>query len=269
MVNFVEMLGQAPLLVPSLLSCDRADLLSSLRPLFAAHPIQRLHFDVMDGYFVPNMGFCPRALCDLRSALAREGIPCPHFGVHLMVRRPSRFLPHFASAGAALINFHWESDDGASELSVEVAKFGIRSGLCLNPETPFAHCRQILDRFALLLLMGVTPGFGGQSLLPNVLEKIREAAEHRRREGLSYAIAVDGGIRLDNAAELTAAGADFLIAGNAIFAAKNPPLAYGSLLRAARRNEWAAPPRARACAFANPLAICPVEEIAESSELVL
>ncbi|MDR0340168.1 MAG: ribulose-phosphate 3-epimerase [Puniceicoccales bacterium] len=220
--------------VPSLLACDRSGLLSVLRPLLSACRVPRLHFDGMDGYFVPNLGFCPQSLHDLKHALVREKLPVPLFEVHLMVRRPSRFWKNFADAGAQLISFHFECDDDIAHLAQELSRNGLASALYLNPETAFVSCIPLLEHFSLLTVMGVHPGFCGQRPISAIDEKIHAAANYRRRNGLSYDIAVDGGVSAENAPQLVAAGADFLIAGKAIFGAGNPQLAYDQLLLAAR-----------------------------------
>ncbi|MDR0678811.1 MAG: ribulose-phosphate 3-epimerase [Puniceicoccales bacterium] len=219
--------------VPSLLACDQSDLLSALRPLLSAYDISRLHFDGMDGHFVPNLGFCPQSLRDLRRALVREKLPVPLFEVHLMVRRPSRFWKNFADAGAQLISFHIECDEGLADLAREFSQNGLSGGLCLNPETPFARCIPLLENFSLLTIMGVHPGFCGQCLVPSTAEKVHAAASHRRKTGLPYAIAVDGGVSVENAPQLAAAGADFLIVGKAIFGVECQQLAYARLLQVA------------------------------------
>jgi ribulose-phosphate 3-epimerase len=186
----------------------------------------------MDGQFVPNSGLSHSLLRNLRSALAREGLPVPPFEAHLMVRRPSRFWRKFADAGAELVSFHLESDDRAAVLAEEVTRSGLSCGLCINPPTPFDRCVPFLEHFSFLVLMGVHPGLCGQRLLPGVAEKIHRAADYRRRSGLSYAIVVDGGVCAENAPQLVAAGADFLIAGKAIFGGENVQASYGELLQA-------------------------------------
>ncbi|MDR2667733.1 MAG: ribulose-phosphate 3-epimerase [Puniceicoccales bacterium] len=230
MVNFQKKPNGSVTVVPSLLSCDRSDLLSAVRPILSNFSVALMHVDAMDGRFVPSFGLCHKSLSNLRRAIECSFASCPQFAVHLMVRRPSAFWHDFAAVGASEIAIHFECDDGAAALARQIKSAGVRCCLAINPETKFSSCVHLLEHFSSILIMGVKPGFGGQDILPWTVEKVRTAADHRSSCGLKYDICVDGGVRCENAANLAEAGADRLIAGSAIFRSSCQKTAYGNLV---------------------------------------
>ncbi len=176
-----------------------------------------LHFDVMDGHFVPNISFGVPVLTSLH-----QGLPDAFYDVHLMMTNPMRYAEPFAKAGASLINFHLECADDISATIDAVQQTGCKVGLTIKPETPVAALAPYLDRVDLVLIMSVAPGFGGQAFQETAIARIQELAEMRDTRQLSFLIEVDGGINQENAKRCAAAGADVLVAGNALFAAQDP-----------------------------------------------
>lgn len=199
------------LIAPSILSADFARLGEEVRNVLAAGA-DWVHFDVMDNHYVPNLTIGP-LVCE---ALRRHGITAP-IDVHLMVKPVDRIIPDFAKAGASLISFHPEASEHIDRSLQLIRDSGCKAGLVFNPATPLHHLDYVMDRIDLILIMSVNPGFGGQSFLPSVLPKIREARERIRASGRDIRLEVDGGVKVDNIAEIAAAGADTFVAGSAIF----------------------------------------------------
>ena len=212
-------------MAPSLLAADFARLGEEIRAVERAGA-DVLHLDVMDGHFVPNITFGPFVV----EAISRLA-SLPLF-THLMIDDPAAWLDRFIGAGSALVSFHLEAPgvDDAAALAGRIRDAGKLAGLSVNPDTPLARFEELLDRIDLLMVMGVFPGFGGQSFMPAVLDKIRGADAIRRREGLELLIEVDGGVKAENAASIREAGADILVAGTAVFGAKD----YAAAIRAIR-----------------------------------
>ncbi|MBE5316469.1 MAG: ribulose-phosphate 3-epimerase [Xanthomonadales bacterium] len=199
------------LIAPSILSADFARLGEEVRNVLAAGA-DWVHFDVMDNHYVPNLTVGP-LVCE---ALRRHGITAP-IDVHLMVKPVDRIIPDFAKAGASLISFHPEASEHVDRSLQLIRDSGCKAGLVFNPATPLHHLDYVMDRIDLILIMSVNPGFGGQSFLPSVLPKIREARERIRASGRDIRLEVDGGVKVDNIAQIAAAGADTFVAGSAIF----------------------------------------------------
>ncbi len=199
------------LIAPSILSADFARLGEEVRDVLAAGA-DWVHFDVMDNHYVPNLTVGP-LVCE---ALRKHGITAP-IDVHLMVKPVDRIIPDFAKAGASLISFHPEASEHIDRSLQLIRDSGCKAGLVFNPATPLHHLDYVMDRIDLILIMSVNPGFGGQSFLPSVLPKIREARERIRASGRDIRLEVDGGVKVDNIAEIAAAGADTFVAGSAIF----------------------------------------------------
>ena len=208
-----------PRIAPSILSADFACLAESVA---AVEPeADLLHVDVMDGHFVPNLTIGPPVIKSLR---ARTDL---YFDCHLMVDNPGHLLDHFAAAGADGCSVHVELPD-VVPLFAELRRLGLDVGLAVNPETPFEECLPHLPHIDLLLMMTVHPGFGGQSFIADVMEKVKRAREEIDKRELKIALEVDGGINEETAAVAAAAGADVFVAGSAIFDDDDP-------LAAARR----------------------------------
>jgi ribulose-phosphate 3-epimerase len=208
-----------PRIAPSILSADFACLGDSIDKV--APEADLLHVDVMDGHFVPNLTIGPPVVKSLRK---RTDL---YFDCHLMIDNPGDFLDDFADAGANGCSIHVELSD-VVPLFGEMRRLGLDVGLALNPETPFEECLPHLPHIDLLLLMTVHPGFGGQSFIEDVMDKVKRARAEIDNRGLKVALQVDGGINEHTAPIAAAAGADVFVAGSAIFGADDP-------LAAARR----------------------------------
>jgi ribulose-phosphate 3-epimerase len=187
-----------------------------------------VHFDVMDGHFVPNITIGPPVLKSLR-AVTKLPIDC-----HLMIENPDQYVPDFAAAGADWISVHQEACRHLDRSLHLIQSHGMRAGVVINPATPVDTLSEVLDVVDYVLVMSVNPGFGGQKFIPSSLHKIRKLAELRRERGLNFRIEVDGGIGSDTVAEVVQAGAEILVAGNAVFGKGDPKKNAEGLLRAAR-----------------------------------
>jgi ribulose-phosphate 3-epimerase len=202
---------QPTVIAPSILSADFARLGEDVEDVLAAGA-DWVHFDVMDNHYVPNLTFGPM-IC---KALRNHGIDAP-IDVHLMVEPVDELVPQFARAGATLISFHPEASRHVDRTIQLIREEGCRPGLVLNPSTPLGQLHWTLEHVDMVLLMSVNPGFGGQSFIPHVLDKLREVREMIDASGREVRLEVDGGVKVDNIAEIAAAGADTFVAGSAIF----------------------------------------------------
>jgi ribulose-phosphate 3-epimerase len=203
------------LVAPSVLSADFGELAAAARAV-AAMGGDLVHLDVMDGHFVPNLTFGPKVVADLRPA---SDLP---FDVHLMIERPDAWIDRFAEAGADWITIHLEAAVHAQRTLASIRARGKRPGVSIVPATPAEALSEVLDDVDLVLVMTVNPGFGGQQLIPRTLRKVERLARLREDRGLAFLIEVDGGINRDTARAAIDAGADVLVAGQAIFAAPDP-----------------------------------------------
>jgi ribulose-phosphate 3-epimerase len=199
------------LIAPSILSADFAKLGEEVDNVLASGA-DMVHFDVMDNHYVPNLTIGP-LVCE---ALRNHGVSAP-IDVHLMVKPVDRIIPDFASAGASYITFHPEASDHIDRSLSLIRESGCRSGLVFNPATPLSYLDYVLDKVDMILLMSVNPGFGGQSFIPATLDKLRQARQLIDQSGLDIRLEVDGGIKVDNIAEIAAAGADTFVSGSGIF----------------------------------------------------
>ena len=219
-----------PQLAPSILAADLADLAGALR-YCEDGGADLVHFDVMDGHFVPNLTF---GIPVLEALAGRTRLP---IDVHLMVREPERLLDEYLKAGAAWISVHWEAAGHLDRLLTHVRHSGARAGVALNPSTPVEVLTDTLDNLDFVLLMSVNPGFAGQAFLPHVLGKARRLRRILDEHRLDVAIEIDGGIDEDNIRQAVRAGVDVCVAGSAVFKAEDPAAAIRRLSAAARQDE--------------------------------
>lgn len=199
------------IIAPSILSADFAKLGEEVDNVLAAGA-DWVHFDVMDNHFVPNLTIGPM-VCE---ALRKHGVTAP-IDVHLMVEPVDRIIPDFAKAGASMITFHPESSRHVDRTLQLIKAEGCQAGVVLNPSTPLSSLDWVLDKLDMILLMSVNPGFGGQSFIPHVKDKIAATRKLIDDSGLDIRLEVDGGVKVDNIGELAAQGADTFVAGSAIF----------------------------------------------------
>ena len=220
-------------IAPSILSADFARLGEEVRAIETAGA-DLVHFDVMDNHYVPNLTIGP-LVCEAIRPHVKIGID-----VHLMVEPVDALIPLFAKAGANLISFHPEASRHVDRTLQLIRDHGCKAGLVFNPATPLEWMDHVMDKLDLVLLMSVNPGFGGQKFIPSTLDKLREA---RRRidaftadSGREIWLEVDGGVKVDNIAEIVAAGADTLVAGSAVFGAPDNDGGYRTVMKQLKSN---------------------------------
>lgn len=203
------------LIAPSILSADFARLGEEVDNVLRAGA-DMVHFDVMDNHYVPNLTIGP-LVC---AALRKHGVTAP-IDVHLMVKPVDRIIPDFAEAGASYITFHPESSEHVDRSLQLIHQCGCQSGLVFNPSTPLDVLQYVIDKVDMILLMSVNPGFGGQHFIAKTLDKLKAARQIIANSECDIRLEVDGGVTVDNIADIARAGADTFVAGSAIFGAAN------------------------------------------------
>jgi ribulose-phosphate 3-epimerase len=216
-------------LLPSILSADFAHLADEVAAAERGGG-SVIHVDVMDGHFVPNITIGPPVVKSLRKA-TKLPLDC-----HLMIENPNDFIPDFAEAGASWVSVHYEACTHLHRTLELITHHGMKPGVVLNPATRVDFLIDILPMVHHVLIMSVNPGFGGQQFIPFSLDKIRYLAELRRELGLTFKIEVDGGVAHDTVEQVVKAGAELLVAGNAVFGAGHPEQDARTLLAAARKS---------------------------------
>ncbi len=214
------------MVAPSILSADFACLAQQCRPLITKdNPM--LHFDVMDGVFVPNISFGVPVLASLAKAM-----PDAEYDVHLMIIDPARYIEAFARAGADYITFHYEAEGDPAGTARAIRAAGCKAGISIKPATPVEEIFPLLPAIDMVLVMSVEPGFGGQSFLPEAPGRIAALRKEAQRQAVPLLLEVDGGIDPATAPLCVEAGVDILVAGSTIFGAEDPP----AMLRQLRGN---------------------------------
>jgi ribulose-phosphate 3-epimerase len=189
----------------------------------------------MDGIFVPNISFGPPVISSLKKVTDIV------FDVHLMITKPERYIKDYVDAGADIITFHYESCEHPEKVIELIRSYGIRPSVSIKPATPPEEIFHLLDKVDMVLVMTVEPGFGGQSMIPETVEKVRVLREYANKNGIEIDIEVDGGITADNLKLLTSAGANVIVAGSAIFRAENPEKVIADMISVGDKYPFGSP----------------------------
>lgn len=204
---------ELPFIAPSILAADFTKLGENIEEVVKGGA-SWIHCDIMDGHFVPNISFGPNIV-----KAAKAAAPEAFMDVHLMIENPDNFVESFVQAGADLISVHQETCPHLHRTLQNIKKYGIMSGVVVNPATPLNAIEPVLADVDLVLIMSVNPGFGGQSFIESSYQKLEQLAKMRDDNDLGFLIQVDGGVNLKNAKKVADAGADVLVAGSAVFSA--------------------------------------------------
>jgi ribulose-phosphate 3-epimerase len=214
-------------ILPSILSADFARLGEQIQSLEAAG-CTRLHVDVMDGHFVPNLTIGPPVVESIRKITRMT------LDVHLMITDPDKYAPIFIQAGGNEVLVHQEACRHLDRTLRMIKSEGARAGVVINPATPVAMLDDVLDLADYILVMSVNPGFGGQTFIPHALEKVRQLGSRKRERGLHLPIEIDGGVTIENVADVVHAGVERVVAGSSIFHTVNPAASFEQMRDRAR-----------------------------------
>ena len=221
---------ELPILAPSILAADYTKLGEQINECTKAGT-QWIHCDIMDGHFVPNISYGPKFV------EAAGSCSDAFLDVHLMIEDPDKYIETFANAGADQITVHQETCPHLHRTVQNIHKQGITAGVALNPATSLQVIEPMMDVVDLVLLMSVNPGFGGQSFIEHTYERLQQLRKMRDEKGAGFLIEVDGGVGVDNIQKVTQSGADVLVAGSAVFKAKNIPKRIENLTKKAKAGK--------------------------------
>jgi ribulose-phosphate 3-epimerase len=210
------------IIAPSLLSANFLDLDTDCKMLNESQA-DWYHLDIMDGRFVPNISFGPMLVSFFRKATTRI---CD---VHLMIEEPGKYAEQFKNAGADILSVHAEACPHLHRNIQQIKSMGMKAGVAINPHTPVESLHDVLAEIDLVCMMSVNPGFGGQKFIPHTMEKIKKLRKMIDEKGLKVIIEIDGGVTLENASSIVAAGADALVAGNTVFSSSDPKATISQL----------------------------------------
>lgn len=218
---------KSPIIAPSMLSADFLNLGAAV-DMINESEADWFHLDVMDGRFVPNISYGMPIIAQMKKRAKKT------FDVHLMIVDPERYLEDFKKAGADYLTVHYETGYHLHRTLTSIRALGMKAGLSINPHTPVSMIKDIIHEIDLLLVMSINPGFGGQKFLPLTYNKIREARTLIDSAGSNTLIEIDGGVTIENAGDIIAAGADVLVAGNTVFSDPDPKEAIKKLKQAGK-----------------------------------
>lgn len=223
-------------IAPSILSADFARLGDDVKDVLLSGA-DVVHFDVMDNHYVPNLTIGPLVCDSLKNHMTKNGLNQP-IDVHLMVKPVDRIIPDFAKAGADYITFHPEASEHIDRSLALIKESGCKAGLVFNPSTSLSHLEYVMDKIDMILIMSVNPGFGGQSFIPQALNKLRQARKMIDASGYDIRLEIDGGVKAENIREVAAAGCDTFVSGSGIFGKANAGDAnrYNTIIRQMREE---------------------------------